>query len=104
MNGVLWTRLLPAIQELLLYVCRFCLSTGVALVGPSSFLAINPDTNGSLCRYDNRSTVLGTCQTNWYDLDGNTSLTYEQLTAAQAALPCRLWGANYSDFSCVCQL
>ena len=44
--------------------------------------------------------MLGSCQSNWYDLDGNTDLTYDQLVAAQAALPCRLWGANYTDFAC----
>ena len=44
--------------------------------------------------------MLGSCQSNWYKLDGETALTYDQLTAEQAALPCRLWGANYTDFGC----
>ena len=85
-------------------ICRFSLAGCASHVQNSSTSAIafpkRPAHPEPLRRYDNRSTVLGSCQTDWYDLDGDTSLTYEQLTAAQAALPCRLWGANYSDFAC----
>lgn len=48
------------------------------------------------CSYDGRTQNLTTCQTDWYAEDADTSLTYDQLTTRQAALPCTLWGGNSS--------
>jgi len=49
-------------------------------------------------RYDNRTEALTKCQVDWYAENDDTALTYEQLTAKQDALPCRLWGTNDTDF------
>lgn len=49
-------------------------------------------------RYDNRTQALTTCQANWYAENDDTSLTYDQLTAKQQQLPCKLWGGNGTDF------
>lgn len=49
-------------------------------------------------RYDNRTEALTKCQVDWYAENDDTTLTYEQLTAKQDALPCRLWAVNDTDF------
>lgn len=53
----------------------------------------------SACRYDERTSVLSKCQADWYALEADTSLNYDQLQVAQARLPCDLWTANSSDYS-----
>jgi hypothetical protein len=49
------------------------------------------------CRYDLRTENLTECQVDWYALDADTSLNYQQLTAQQAALPCTLWSDNSTN-------
>ena len=53
-----------------------------------------------LCRYEDRTQVLTTCQEAWYGVEADTALNFDQLTAAQEALPCQLWGTNDTAFRC----
>lgn len=53
----------------------------------------------SACRYDERTNILSKCQADWYALEADTSLNFDQLQVAQARLSCDLWTANSSDYS-----
>lgn len=53
-----------------------------------------------MCRYDLRAQNLTECQMDWYAVNADTSLNYDQLVAKQAELPCGLWAANGSSTRC----